>query len=1180
LSRPVAPALCLLVFALTGVAAEAAERPLSLPEVQRLIAVNRYSFSAKQTKVAALYATGALERDGLRSPEDLDELEADIPVITRPAGVQLPDRWDWREDVPGLHPLGVTPVKDQGAFSSCYAFAGVAQLESHALVAEGVLLDLSEQQVVSCSRVGGGSGGWHLDAYSVFLAPGSVTESCFPYEAYPIACAQDGCAPQAAITGFSRVDSDAESVKYALMGGPLFIAIGTGELFYFYAGGVYDAQEPESPADRVLHAVLLVGWDDTLEHESGTGAWIIKNSWSEDWGLEGYAYLSYATTFSGMGPRQLHYAPSSATPLALAEPEGAQAWATGTTRIVSWITDLVPARFELGSVADGVYEALDVAINGGERQTTVTVPPTETAEFFVRVTAYAEDQTVLAVAENPRPLTVVEHRVAWPPHGAVFATPDGGGTVWELVDDEAGGSVALWKDDSGCHASRMSGQGVPLWPGGTIDLPGSVRGAAVADGMGGIYYAYFDFASTSAFLYLTRVAADGQRPWGAGGLRVDNVGEGQEFTSGTSDTPLVTRCADGSVICVWNFQSGSHETVYAQRMAADGARVWDPGTAPGVRVTTRNRAVPLAACRLRSGDVGVAFSCASAGSYDRRDLRVQLLSPAGELVWQAEGVPVRTDVEGEITGGGVQLAAGPADRTVIGWLEARSLGLDLRAQQLAADGSLQWGAEGVLIDRENSTHVLSFELLEDLRGGHLIAWIDETLGWELSVRSQRIALDGSVLWGPEGVLVAEAWGISFHAATKIAAVADGAGGAIVFWPGCDDGNVTSVLAQRVDAAGDLRWCAWGEPVVVDQSARIQFPAVHRDHAGQVSLAWGSDASPDVMNYQRLAGDFPAPPRCDVSAFRLRGDVLTPAGGQVVRGCPGGDADALVVVCDFVDGDLAGAPSVQPADLGLDTSRLGFDVCGASTEDVPGTAANGYRVTLVRRGIVGCSGCLGDGCDPDQVAAGPLWIEYLGERLDAVTGLTVHSYDVNGDGDVDLGEIARLVRRLGRSAGEPGYHGCFDFTGNGTVDRGDLILLIPHLASCVRPGGGAGEPRFRPAGGEALDGDGRVEVIGQTDVRPTAPGTPTLRDPFPNPFNPAATIEFALADPGRVTLAVFDISGHRVKTLIDERLDASRGGYRVVWRGDDDAGRPVASGAYLARLETAGECLTRRLLLLR
>ncbi len=72
--------------------------------------------------------------------------------------------------------------------------------------------------------------------------------------------------------------------------------------------------------------------------------------------------------------------------------------------------------------------------------------------------------------------------------------------------------------------------------------------------------------------------------------------------------------------------------------------------------------------------------------------------------------------------------------------------------------------------------------------------------------------------------------------------------------------------------------------------------------------------------------------------------------------------------------------------------------------------------------------------------------------------------------------------------------------------------------------------------------------------------------FPNPFNPVTTIAYALATSGQVRLDVFTLDGKKVATLADEVQTA--GQHKVVWKGTDDHNRPVASGPYLYRLQTA------------
>lgn len=83
----------------------------------------------------------------------------------------------------------------------------------------------------------------------------------------------------------------------------------------------------------------------------------------------------------------------------------------------------------------------------------------------------------------------------------------------------------------------------------------------------------------------------------------------------------------------------------------------------------------------------------------------------------------------------------------------------------------------------------------------------------------------------------------------------------------------------------------------------------------------------------------------------------------------------------------------------------------------------------------------------------------------------------------------------------------------------------------------------------------------------------LHQNHPNPFNPATQITFELAEAGRVTLTVFDVTGRLIATLLDETMHI--GTHRVTF----DAGT-LSSGIYLYRLKTDYGSVTRKMTLLK
>ncbi|MBL0177152.1 MAG: T9SS type A sorting domain-containing protein [Ignavibacteria bacterium] len=81
---------------------------------------------------------------------------------------------------------------------------------------------------------------------------------------------------------------------------------------------------------------------------------------------------------------------------------------------------------------------------------------------------------------------------------------------------------------------------------------------------------------------------------------------------------------------------------------------------------------------------------------------------------------------------------------------------------------------------------------------------------------------------------------------------------------------------------------------------------------------------------------------------------------------------------------------------------------------------------------------------------------------------------------------------------------------------------------------------------------------------------------PNPFHSSTVIRYTLPRPAHVTLAVFDLLGTRVKTLVSDMTDS--GAHTISWDGSDEAGRRLPSGTYVVRM-TAGEFVQTRVLML-
>ena len=101
----------------------------------------------------------------------------------------------------------------------------------------------------------------------------------------------------------------------------------------------------------------------------------------------------------------------------------------------------------------------------------------------------------------------------------------------------------------------------------------------------------------------------------------------------------------------------------------------------------------------------------------------------------------------------------------------------------------------------------------------------------------------------------------------------------------------------------------------------------------------------------------------------------------------------------------------------------------------------------------------------------------------------------------------------------------------------------------------------------------VLVTGIKSPLKNAPSEYKLEQNYPNPFNPSTTIEFKIPSEGLVTLKVYDILGHEISVLMNEKLHP--GSYNVVWDADN-----FPSGVYYYKLQSGSFSETRKMILLK
>jgi len=254
-----------------------------IEEHNKKYVIGQESFSLGVNKFTDLLQSEFQSLNGYR-PSDKNQAEA---IFVADEGVELPDNVDWRTK------NMVTKVKNQEQCGSCWAFSTTGSLEGQHAKKTGDLLSLSEQQLVDCSQKYGNmgcNGGLMDSAFKYIKAVGGIElESEYPYKAKDGKCKFDDSKVVATLAGHVDIKSeDEDALKQAVATvGPISVAIDASHnSFQLYNSGVY--HEPACSQTSLDHGVLAVGYGT----ENGKDYWLVKNSWGDNWGEDGYIKMS------------------------------------------------------------------------------------------------------------------------------------------------------------------------------------------------------------------------------------------------------------------------------------------------------------------------------------------------------------------------------------------------------------------------------------------------------------------------------------------------------------------------------------------------------------------------------------------------------------------------------------------------------------------------------------------------------------------------------------------------------------------------------------------------------------------------------------------------------------------------------------------------------------------------
>lgn len=199
-------------------------------------------------------------------------------------------------------------IRDQKC-GDCWAYSSVGAFEVSEILVNKIApaaIDLSERQMVTCSKAGSCSGGWPYLVYQ-YLENGKInmmTEAQYPDNGQDGPCPNIKPATNDEIVSWGLADPGAGLFKIAAIAkikeaivkyGSVSACVNVTSLFQHYSGGVFNETPSNYANPGINHAIVLVGWDDSKK------AWLLRNSWGTGWGEQGYMWIAYNSNNIGFG---------------------------------------------------------------------------------------------------------------------------------------------------------------------------------------------------------------------------------------------------------------------------------------------------------------------------------------------------------------------------------------------------------------------------------------------------------------------------------------------------------------------------------------------------------------------------------------------------------------------------------------------------------------------------------------------------------------------------------------------------------------------------------------------------------------------------------------------------------------------------------------------------------------
>jgi hypothetical protein len=280
--------------------------------------------------------------------------------------------------------------------------------------------------------------------------------------------------------------------------------------------------------------------------------------------------------------------------------------------------------------------------------------------------------------------------VQWTTNGVAVCTAVDFQTSPAIATDGSGGAIVAWVDERTgsylqIYAQRINASGVVQWTTDGVYLSTGVidsySQAIISDGAGGAIVTWYDDLSGSNDIYAQRITASGAAQWTAGGEALCAAANDQGVPAIASDG------AGGAIVAWHDYRSGTHSDVYVQRITASGAAQW---TADGVALcaAANDQGLPAIASDGAGGAVVTWYDYRS-GTHS--GVYAQRITASGVAQWTADGVVLCAAANDQLpTAFGQRfppIVSDGAGGAIVAWHDNRSgIAYDIYAQRVSAAG--------------------------------------------------------------------------------------------------------------------------------------------------------------------------------------------------------------------------------------------------------------------------------------------------------------------------------------------------------------------------------------------------------------------------------------------------------------------------------------------------------------